>query len=52
MNPASTHERSLSHLECAGQIAGMWQSTLVVVRPFFAKNRKGYRVRRDEIVMG
>jgi hypothetical protein len=51
MNPASTRVRSLSHLGCAGQTAGMWQAS-VVVRPVFAEFRKGGRVRRDEIVKG
>lgn len=52
MNPASMHDRSLPHLECAVEIAGMWHATRVVFRPLFAKNREGYRVQRDEIVMG
>jgi hypothetical protein len=49
MNPASTLSRSLSHVVCAGQTAGMWH---VEVRPFAPNFRtKNECARRDEIVM-
>jgi hypothetical protein len=49
MIPASTTSRSLSHLVCAGQTAGMWH---VEVRPFAPNFRTKYgHARRDEIVM-
>ncbi len=48
MNPLSATCRSLSHLVCAGQTAGLWHS---IVRPLVANFRKYERARRDEIVM-
>jgi hypothetical protein len=49
MNPVSTTSRSLTHLVCAGQTAGMWHTN---VRPLVANFRGKYEhTRRDEIVM-
>ena len=52
MIPAAVTSRSLSHLACAGQTAGLWHAAAVVVRPVFANLRKIERARRDGIAMG